>query len=591
MSENADNLFARADPPPGPIPAGAGGRRRWRPRVRLSLFPNRGSAADVGRARLFVTGAIFAVAFAVVTVKLVDAALYDPERTVRIDPGRTIAEDQERTNFRADIVDRNGELIATSLPVSSLCARPKLVRDPAAAAFLVAGVLPELSAASIQADLERGRDFIWLKRHITPTQHQDLLALGLPGLCFEREQHRVYPQSGLSAHVTGFTDLDGAGLAGVERAFDDVLRERDEPLKLSIDLRVQRIVRDEVQHAMERFDAIGGVGLMMDVDTAEVVAMVSLPDFDPNAPASASDDARFNRAALGVYEMGSTFKIITAAQGMESGAAKLMTRFDATKPLRIGRFSIRDFHAKNRWLTLEEVLIYSSNIGAAKLAEVGGPIAQRSFMKSLGMLSPSGVEIPEKGAPLTPRRWTDAYMLTIAFGHGLAVTPMHLTASIAALVNGGEHRQPTVLKRLDGERPLGRRVVRDQVSRNVRWLMRQVVVNGTGRKADVDAYPVGGKTGTAEKARGRRGYDKDAKLASFVAAFPIHAPRYALLVMVDEPKGRKDTFGYATGGWVAAPAVKRIIERAGPMLGMQPLREDAKARRLPILSIKPRPKT
>lgn len=590
MSERADNLFANADPPPGPIPVGAGGRTRWRPRFSFSLFPHCESAAEVGRARLFVAGAAFAVAFCVITVKLVDASLYDPARTVRIDPGRASVQPTERPALRADIVDRNGELIATSLPVSSLCARPKLVRDPAAAAFLTAGVLGDANAAAIQADLERGRDFVWLKRHITPKQHQDLLGLGLPGLCFEREQRRVYPQSGLAAHVAGFTDLDGSGLAGIERAFDDVLKEREGPLELSIDLRVQRIVRDEVQRAMERFNAIGGVGLMMDVHTAEVVAMVSLPDFDPNAPGGASDDARFNRGALGVYEMGSTFKLLTAAQAMQAGTSKLRTRFDATKPLKIGRFSIRDFHAKNRWLTLEEVLIHSSNIGAAKVAEASGPAAQRAFLQKIGMLKPSGVEIPERGAPLVPRRWTEAYMLTIAFGHGLAVTPMHLAAAISALVNGGEFRQPTVLKRLEGDRPLGRRVISEKVSANVRRLMREVVMNGTGKKADTDAYPVGGKTGTAEKARGRRGYDRDAKLASFVSAFPIHAPRYVLLVMVDEPKGRKDTFGYATGGWVAAPAVKRIIDRAAPILAMPPLGADDRARRLPILQIKQRPR-
>lgn len=602
MSETADNLFEAAEPPPQQQQAppweggdGGGGRARRRPRLRLpalsiQLFPNRSDAAEVGRARLFVTGAAFAAAFMVVSLKLVDAALYDPARPIRLDPGRAAAALPEPEQLRADIVDRNGELIATSLPISSLCARPNLIRDPAAAAFLVAGALQDANAAAIQADLERERDFVWLRRHITPAQHQALLGLGLPGLCFEREQRRVYPQGGLAAHVVGFTDLDGKGLAGVERSFDDVLNERREPLAVSLDLRVQRIVRAEVQRAMDRFRAIGGVGLMMDVDTAEVIAMVSLPDFDANDPGAAPDDARFNRAALGVYEMGSTFKLLTAAQAMEEGSAKLNSYFDATKPLRIGRFTIRDFHAKNKWLSLEDILIYSSNIGAARVAEAGGVTAQREFMRKLGLLSPAKLEVAERGAPLTPRRWSDAHMMTISFGHGLAVTPTHLTTAISTLVNGGAHRQATVLKRLDGEQPKGRRIISEDVSRKVRWLMRQVVVNGTGKFADTGAYPVGGKTGTAEKARGRRGYDRNAKLASFVAAFPIHAPKYALLVMVDEPKPRKDTFGYATGGWVAAPAVKRIIERAAPILGMPPLTADAPERKQAILKIKPRPR-
>lgn len=589
MSDDDENLFAKADPPPGPIPAAAPGKR-WRPRVRLSLFPNRESAADVGRARLFVAGTALAVAFGIVSLKLVDAAVYDPARTVRLDPDRAAESMPAMKTLRANIVDRNGELIATSLPIASLCARPKLIRDAAAAAFLVSGVLPNANAAAIQAELERGRDFVWLKRHITPQQHQALLGLGLPGLCFEQEQRRVYPQSGLTAHVVGFTDLDGKGLAGVERAFDDVLVDRAEPLKLSVDLRVQRIVREEVQRAMDRFSAIGGVGILLDIHSAEAIAMVSLPDFDPNAASTASDDARFNRATLGVYEMGSTFKLLTAAQALETGVAKLTTYFDATKPLRIGRFRIRDFHAKNRWLSMEDVLIYSSNIGAAKMAELGGPAAQRAFLGSLGMLQPLKIEASETGAPLAPHRWSETHMQTIAFGHGLAVTPAHLAAALSAVVNGGEFRQPTLLKRLDGEEPKGQRVISKQVSDQVRRLMRQVVVNGTGRNADVAEYPVGGKTGTAEKARGRRGYDRDAKLASFVAAFPIQDPRYLLLVMVDEPKGRKDTFGYATGGWVAAPAVKAIIERAAPMLGMLPLRAGTDAADHPILKIKPRPR-
>ena len=590
-----DDFFAgartTATAPGGGRARASGGFWAMRPRLKLALFPERRDARETGRGRLFITGAAFAMAFVVVAAKLVDASLYDPARPVRLDPGRASHAMPEPPQLRADIVDRNGELIATSLPITSLCARPKLVRDASAAAFLVSGVLPDVNAAALQAQLERGRDFVWLKRHITPAQHKQLLALGVPGLCFEPEQRRVYPQTGLAAHVVGFTDLDGKGLAGVERAFDDVLGDRREPLALSIDLRAQRIVRQEVQRAIDRFRAIGGVGVLMDVHSGELLAMVSLPDFDPNDAAAASKDARFNRAALGVYEMGSTFKLLTAAQALQSGDADLRTRFDATEPLKMGRFKIRDFHAKNRWMSMEEVLIFSSNIGAAKMAELGGPAAQRAFLGKLGMLKRASLEVAELGAPLLPRRWADIHMMTISFGHGLAVTPTHLATAISTLVNGGRYRPATVLKRPEGAPvPKGEQVVSKRVSEKVRWLMRQVVVNGTGRKADVETYPVGGKTGTAEKARGRRGYDKYAKLASFVSAFPIHDPRYALLVMVDEPKPRKDTFGYATGGWVAAPAVKRISERVGPTLGLAPLSADAKARDLAILNIQPRPR-
>lgn len=555
----------------------------------ISLFPARRNVIEAGRSRLFVAGAVFAIAFMVVSIKLVDASLYDPARPMRM-AAAFAGETPVAPVLRADLVDRRGDLVATSLPVASLCARPKQVRDASAAAHAIAFILPNSNAATLQAQMERQKDFVWLHRHITPAQHEQLMDLGLPGLCFEKEQRRVYPQAGLAAHVAGFADLDGSGLAGVEWKFNDLLNERDQPFALSIDLTVQRIVREEVQRQMDRFRAIGGVGILMRVDTAELTAMVSLPDFDANDARGASEDARFNRATLGVYEMGSTFKLFTAAMALEAGHAKLLTRFDASKPLKIGRFTIKDFHAKNRWLTVEEILIHSSNIGAARMAELSGPAGQRAFMGKLGLLQPMALEVSDIGSPLKPRRWGDTAVLTISFGHGLAVTPVHMAAALSALVNGGVYRQPTIVKRLPGEAAQGKRIVSEKVSDEVRWLMRQVVVNGTGRKAEAAYYPVGGKTGTAEKARGRRGYDKNQKLASFIAAFPIHDPKYVLLVMVDEPKGRKDTFGYATGGWVAAPAVKAIIERSGPALGLEPIGPEHPARLSAILSIKKRPK-
>ncbi len=600
MTDRDENLFEVAEPPYWENQVGRKHMRSLgflnrlhcivgRAFRSISLFPSRPDVIEAGRGRLFIAGSVFAIAFTVVSVKLVDASLYDPKRTVRISAGFA-GETPLAPILRADLVDRRGDLVATSLPVASLCARPKLIRDPSAAAHAVAFVLPNTNAATLQAQLERGKDFVWLHRHITPRQHDQLMDLGIPGLCFEKEQRRVYPQGGLASHVAGFADLDGKGLSGVERKFDELLNERGQPFSLSIDLTVQRIVREEVQKAIDRFQAIGGVGVLMQADTAEVIAMVSLPDFDANDVGAAADDARFNRATLGVYEMGSTFKIFTAAMALEAGHAKLLTRFDATKPLKIGRFTIRDFHAKNRWLTVEEMMIYSSNIGAARMAQMSGPAGQRAFMGKLGMLQPLALEVSDVGSPLKPRRWGDTATLTIAFGHGLAVTPIHMTAAVSALVNGGVYRQPTVVKRLPGEGAQGKRIVSEKVSDDVRWLMRQVVVNGTGRKADTAFYPVGGKTGTAEKARRRGGYDKNEKLASFIASFPIHDPKYVLLVMVDEPKGRKDTYGYATGGWVAAPAVKAIIERSGPALGLEPIGPEHPVRQTAILSIKKRPK-
>ncbi|MEK9904439.1 MAG: penicillin-binding protein 2 [Rhodospirillales bacterium] len=554
--------------------------------AKINIFPRRPDVEEASRSRLFVVGAVFATAFLVVSLKLIDASIYAPPHEIHLEPNRAVASLPTKQQFRANIVDRHGELIASSLPIASLCARPKLIRDPSAAAFLIAGVLPDTSAAAIQAELERGREYVFLKRHITPSQHKALLALGLPGLCFEREQRRVYPQGPLAAHVAGFTNIDGKGLGGVELEFDDVLRDREDPLALSIDLRVQRIVREEVQFAIDKFSAIGGVGLMMDVENGEFLAMVSLPDFDPNNAAAATEDSRRNQATLGTYEMGSTFKLITAAQALQTGQAELNSMFDATKPIRVGRFRISDFHPQNRWLSLEEVLIHSSNIGAAKMAELGGVDQQKAFLNRLGMLKPTSLELPEIGVPQVPRRWSETSMRTISYGYGISVTPVHVATAISGLVNGGILHQPTILKRLNNERPKGRKVITENVSSKIRWLMRQVVVNGTGTQAEAKFYPVGGKTGSAEKrTAGGTGYDKNSNLVSFVAAFPIQAPRYALLVMVDGPKPRKDTFGYATGGWVAAPAARKIIERAAPVLGITPIGLEATDRPEPILQI------
>ena len=554
--------------------------------AKINIFPRRPDVEEASRSRLFVVGAVFATAFLVVSLKLIDASIYAPPHEIHLEPNRAVASLPTKQQFRANIVDRHGELIASSLPIASLCARPKLIRDLSAAAFLIAGVLPDTSAAAIQAELERGREYVFLKRHITPSQHKALLALGLPGLCFEREQRRVYPQGPLASHVTGFTNIDGKGLGGVELEFDDVLRDREDPLALSIDLRVQRIVREEVQFAIDKFSAIGGVGLMIDVENGEFLAMVSLPDFDPNNVAAATEDSRRNQATLGTYEMGSTFKLITAAQALQTGQAELNSMFDATKPIRVGRFRISDFHPQNRWLSLEEVLIHSSNIGAAKMAELGGVDQQKAFLNRLGMLKPTSLELPEIGVPQVPRRWSETSMRTISYGYGISVTPVHVATAISGLVNGGILHQPTILKRLNNERPKGRKVITENVSSKIRWLMRQVVVNGTGTQAEAKFYPVGGKTGSAEKrTAGGTGYDKNSNLVSFVAAFPIQAPRYALLVMVDGPKPRKDTFGYATGGWVAAPAARKIIERAAPVLGITPIGLEATDRPERILQI------
>jgi cell division protein FtsI (penicillin-binding protein 3) len=382
----------------------------------------------------------------------------------------------------------------------------------------------------------------------------------------------MYPMGSLAAHALGFTDIDNKGLTGIERYFDKELRTRQDNMALSIDVRVQHVLEHELGVAMKKFSAIGAAGLVMDVTTGEVVAMSSLPSFDPNQPNAIAQDLRFNRTTLGVYEMGSTFKIFTTAMALDAGTVSLHGGYDATNPIRVARFTIRDFHAKKRWLSVPEIFMYSSNIGTVKMAlDVGIP-GHRNFLTTIGMMKPVAIELSETGSPLSPNRWREINSMTISFGHGLAVSPLHLVAGVSAMVNGGIYRTPTLIRRNPSETPVGKRVITAETSAKMRRLMRLVVKNGTGRNAAAPGYLVGGKTGTAEKVSGR-GYKKKALISSFVAAFPMHKPRYVVLAMLDEAKGTKETFGYATGGWVAAPVVGAVVRRIAPVLGMRPIKE------------------
>jgi cell division protein FtsI (penicillin-binding protein 3) len=545
---------------------------------------------EASRGRLTLAAGVFAIAFAVVGMRLVDLAMSRPAGDVReIELPRAI----EPTGYladRADIVDRSGQLVATSVPTASLYADPRDIRDAHEAVAKLQTVLPELKGENLEARLAaEGRSFVWIKRNLTPRQQYEINRLGIPGIYFQREDKRIYPHGSLLAHVVGFADIDGKGLGGVEQALEKRIKGSQTVVELSIDLRLQHIVRQELATAIGEFNAIGGGALIMDVRTGEILSMVSLPDFDPNAPGSAPAENRFNRNTLGVYEMGSTFKTFTMAMALDAGTATMRSSFDAREPIRISRFTINDDHAQKRWMTLPEVYKHSSNIGSAKMALEVGPEGQKAFMQKLGMLEPVALELPELGKPRYPRQWRPINVMTIAFGHGLAVTPVHLANGVAALVNGGILITPTLIRRRDGEPLPARRVVKPSTSDSMRRLMRLVVEEGTGKKANAPGYWIGGKTGTAEKVT-RGGYKKNARLSSFVAAFPIHDPRYVILVMVDEPKGNKKSAGYATGGWVAAPVVARIVERMGPLVGLPPVDEAPEIRRLLMIESQPHAK-
>ncbi|CAA7618527.1 penicillin-binding protein 2 [Magnetospirillum sp. UT-4] len=533
----------------------------------LRLDGVRMRALESGRSRLIATAVGFFVAFAVIGVRMIDVAVLDanPARPRDLPQARTDGLEMER----ADITDRNGIILATSLPTVSLYARANEVLDAGEAATKLVSVLPDLDPADVRARLAGGRPFVYLRRNLTPRQQYDVNALGIPGLYFEKGERRVYPHGPLAAHIVGMTDIDNKGIAGIERRFDQGLRSSQQPLRLAVDIRVQTVVRNELQRAVETFRAVGATGMVMDAATGEMLAMVSLPDYDPNDPPAGQAEALFNRATKGAYEMGSTFKLFNTAMALESGRVNIGSSFDATKPLKYGNHEIHDDHAQNRWLNVSEILIHSSNIGSARMAMEAGVEFQRSFLGRMGMLSTPTLELPEIGAPLVPKPWREINAITIAFGHGLSVTPLQLVSGVAALVNGGLFRPATLLPHPEGEEIPGERVVKARTSAQVRQLMRMVVTEGTGKKAEVPGYEVGGKTGTAEKAV-NGSYRKKAVLSSFVAAFPMDAPRYVVLVMIDEPQATKETYGFITAGWTAAPATGRIVAQVAPLMGLMP---------------------
>jgi cell division protein FtsI (penicillin-binding protein 3) len=537
-------------------------------------------ALEACRTRLLVTGGLFALVFAVVALRVVEiVAVGGGTAESQIGRFRIVT---APVPSHADIVDRNGNVLAATLDSPSLYANPKQIVDAGEATRKLVKVFPNLGAAEVYAKLTSGKSFVWIRRHLTPAEQYEVNQLGIPGLEFEHEERRVYPDGDLTSHVVGYTGIDNAGFAGVERALDTVLKERQEPLQLSLDLRLQYILHEELQRVIDDFTAKGGGGLIMDVNTGEILAMASLPDFDPNRPGAPDPDhpsipladRMFNRITLGVYELGSIFKIFTVAMALDGGTSTLTSTYDATHPIRIGRFTISDYHGKHRVLSVPEILMYSSNIGAAKIAVAAGGQRQRDFLARLGLLKPPKIEISEVGAPHYPAKWREVNVMTIAFGHGISVTPLSFATAASALVNGGILRQPTLVKLPTGHAPPGQQVISPKTSEQMRRLMRLVVEHGTGTMAAAPGYVVGGKTGTADKVSGRH-YAERKLLSSFVGVFPINDPKYLVLTMVDEPHPNKQSHGYATAGWTVAPATSRIIQRIAPLLGVQPVDESS----------------
>jgi cell division protein FtsI (penicillin-binding protein 3) len=553
-------------------PAAAGPAPRALVRVTQPDLMRR-AILERSRGRLVIAALGFSGIFGVVALKLALATVLNPTEARRAAVlSRPPAPAAEAPVSRATVVDRNGEILAVSLPLTALYANPSQIENPAAAADRLRTVLPNLDRERLIQRMTGERQFAYIARALTPREMAQVNALGIPGLYFEEAERRYFPQGRTAAHIIGGVDVDGRGIAGVERYHDERLRTRaNERLRLSLDIRVQLALRDAVQRGITEFNGIGGAGVVMDVQTGEVLAMVSLPDYDANDVGAATIDQRFNRVTVGVYEPGSTFKLITASMALENGLQPWQG-FDASRPIRVGRFTINDYRGKGRWLALPEILAYSSNLASAHMAASVGVPRHRDFMQRMGMTQRLRVEIPETALPLVPpqRVWRELNTMTIGFGHGISVTPLHVATMGATVANGGILRQPTILAQPPGVPREGVRVISERTSDIMRRMMRLVVTDGSARSAEVPGYFVGGKTGTAQKTGPRGGYLADRRIAAFVGAFPMYAPRYAVYVMVDEPKPNARSHGFATAGWVAAPAAGMVISRIAPILGLLP---------------------
>jgi cell division protein FtsI (penicillin-binding protein 3) len=549
----------------------------WRQRLIRSLLYGRNvDRSAKARARVGFAMLAFAAIYAVIGGRLIMFAAVGDSHGAR----RAAAQDAIAT-ARPDIVDRNGEVLATDVKAPSLFGEPRRIIDKDEAIELLTATLPDLDTSEVRDRLSSKKGFVWLKREITPLQQQEIHRLGVPGIGFLRENKRVYPTGAEVAHLIGLVNIDNQGIAGMEKWLDsnglaDLHRagfatdRLQRPVELSIDLRVEHALRDELLKAKDKYKAKAASGLVSNVKTGEIVAMVSLPDFDPNNPREAHDPERINRLTTGVYEMGSTFKALTLAMALDSGKATLNTMYDARGALHYGKFAIHDTHSVGRAISLSEVFTFSSNVGAARIALAQGVEAHKAFLRKMGQLDRLRTELPESASPIVPKRWSELNTITIAFGHGLSVAPLQAVMGINAVMNGGYLIPPTFLKRSEEEaRALAKKVIKSETSEKMRYLMRLNAEIGTAKQADVKGYYIGGKTGTSEKVVNGR-YSKKQVLNSFTAIVPADNPQFQVLVMLDEPKALPETKGFITSGWNAVPTGGKVIARIAPLLGIEP---------------------
>lgn len=535
-------------------------------------FTAEGDSVSMCRSRIWLILAAFAVFYTILGLRVtcvclgnginIDAALVD----------NNTAEENilhlKNPVKRADIMDRNGEIIATSLPTVNLSAKPTLIKNPEEVAAKLSAIFPDVTYERFVDLLSRNKKFVYLKRNLSPAQQSQVNALGVPGLEFENCEKRIYPHENLFAHILGNTNVDNQGISGLESFMDDRLTTSTKPVKLSVDMGIQNTIREELKAGMEHFKAEGAAAILMNVNTGQIVAMTSVPDFNPNDNIKVADRAMFNFATKGVYEAGSVFKVFNTAMCLDSGKIDVNSRFDTSKPVYFGRYRVSDPHGSHKMLTPEDILVESSNIGSTLEVMQVGKQYQRAFFQKINMdKSLSDFEVTETAKPLflSEKRWSEHSMATISYGYGISTTPLHIISAFSAIVNGGIYHEPTLLAETKDN---GRRVVSQQTSEKMRTLLRAVVVRGTGRRANVEGYQVFGKTGTADKLVNGR-YDHKKSISTFISGFPASNPKYALLVVFDDPKGLKETFNHTEAGWNAVPTTKNIITAVAPQLNIK----------------------
>lgn len=529
----------------------------------------RQESQSIARQRLVVILLLFLAVPIVLALRLTDLAVFEAQPVAT----RAVA---SAAPPRADMIDRNGVELARTFEAYAISVEPrKLAGNPAVLARKIAAILTDKTEAEIYAELIHKGQFRYISRRVLPSEAKRINDLGEPAIYLRREAERLYPNFNLAAHVIGYTDDKGHGAVALEKAFDKRLSDdatRGTPLQLALDVRVQQALEHELQSVYVDQKADGAAGIVMDVHTGEVLAMTSQPDFNPNAPGQSDDASRYNQATFATFELGSTFKAFTIASGLDSGVIPSMQKtYDASHPLVVGNKVIHDDHALNRWITVPEIFIHSSNIGTARIAQEIGRDRQRAMLDKLGFFKQVDFELGERSRPQYPplANWGEIATMTIGYGHGISVTPLHLAAGYSALVNGGIYHNPTLLKAVPGAAIAGHRVFGAATSDTMRALLRLVVTSGTGRKADAPGYRVGGKTGTAEKVANGH-YVHGANVSTFASAFPMDAPRYVIVMMIDNPKGSKTSFGFKTAGMTIAPATSRLVARIAPLLGVQP---------------------